>query len=168
MLALLAKEPAHGYELKQAIDAEFGALWGDLNAGHVYVVLGRLETAGLVTSTAAGGKGGAARRVYELTATGREELARWLDETVTDPPVKSEFVVKLVLAGAARVADPVALIDRQRRAQLRQLGDLQRLAAKLPRASTAALLADGAALHLQADLRWLELCERHYTRGGAR
>ncbi|HVE97667.1 MAG TPA: PadR family transcriptional regulator [Mycobacteriales bacterium] len=168
LLALLAKEPAHGYELKQAIDAEFGAIWGELNSGQVYVVLGRLESAGLVTSVPTEGRGGPSRRVYELTPVGRDELVRWVDETVDGAPVRSEFFVKLVLAEAARVADPITLVDRQRRAHLRRLREVQRLGAEVPAGSTAALLVEGAALHLQADLRWLELCERHYTRGGAR
>ena len=33
---------------------------------------------------------------------------------------------------------------------------------------TAALLVEGAALHLEADLKWLDLCERRMTNGSDR
>ena len=49
-LALLANEPAHGYELKQAFESTFGSVWPELNAGQIYTTLGRLERDGLVES----------------------------------------------------------------------------------------------------------------------
>src|SRR5262245_23091203 len=48
MLALLAKEPAHGYELRQRLAAALGPVGEVLNSGQVYVTLSRLERAGLV------------------------------------------------------------------------------------------------------------------------
>lgn len=159
LLALLAKEPAYPSELKRALETEFGALW-PANDGQVYVLLGRLEAAGLVGSD--GGARGR-RKVYELTADGREELRRWLDEPIEATPFRVALLAKVVLAHRGRLADPVVLIDRQRRAHLRRLREVQRLAKEVPPDCTEALLVEGAALHLQADLRWLELCERHYT-----
>jgi DNA-binding PadR family transcriptional regulator len=50
VLSLLHKEPAHGYELKLAIEAMFGQLWPAVNIGQIYQTLGRLERAGLVSS----------------------------------------------------------------------------------------------------------------------
>ena len=164
LLALLAKEPAYGYELKQVLETEFGALW-PANDGHVYVLLGRLEAAGLVRSSPAARR----RKLYELTVAGREELRSWIDEPIEATPFRAALLSKIVLAHRGRLADPLTLIDRQRRAHLRRLREIQRLAKEVPVASTEALLVEGAALHLQADLRWLELCEQHYTdnpRGG--
>ncbi len=39
-LALLSGERAHGYELKQSLEQEFGDLLPALNAGQIYVTLG--------------------------------------------------------------------------------------------------------------------------------
>ena len=50
MLALLAKEPAHGYELRQRLAAALGPVGEVLNSGQVYVTLSRLERAGLVAA----------------------------------------------------------------------------------------------------------------------
>ncbi|MGH2395347.1 MAG: PadR family transcriptional regulator, partial [Candidatus Limnocylindria bacterium] len=48
ILALLAKEPAHGYEVRQRLVQALGPPGQGLNPGQVYVTLGRLEKAGLV------------------------------------------------------------------------------------------------------------------------
>ena len=62
-----------------------------------------------------------------------------------------------------RLADPLAIVDAQRRELLRRLRDAQRAALKEPDTSDAALLLEGIVLRLQADLRWLEACERTWT-----
>ena len=52
------------------------------------------------------------------------------------------------------------LIDRQRGAYLQALRALDDVAAQASGDVTAALLVEGAALHLEADLKWLDLCEQ--------
>ena len=69
----------------------------------------------------------------------------------------------LIAAFAARLADPLAIVDSQRRELLRRLRDAQRAAMAEPDTSDAALLLEGIVLRLQADLRWLEACERTWT-----
>jgi DNA-binding PadR family transcriptional regulator len=164
LLGLLSKEPAHGYELKQAVEAEFGELWPPVNIGQIYKTLGRLEDDGLVQSSTVAQASRPDKRVFELTAAGRDELSAWLDRPSPAVRVKEEFFTKVVLAARARVADPLVLIDRQRRAHLRELrslGDLAATAQSFP----ARLAVDGAVLHLQADLKWLERCEQAFTNG---
>ena len=165
LLALLSKEPAHGYELKQAVEAEFGELWPPVNVGQIYKTLGRLEADGLVRSANVAQASRPDKRVFELTAAGRNELLAWIDAPAPAVRVKDEFFTKLVLAARAKVADPLVLIDRQRRAHLRQLRSVGELA---DRASglAARLAVEGAALHLQADLKWLERCEQAFTTEG--
>ena len=48
LLALLAKEPAHGYELKMLLEQIFGEAYPSPNIGQIYVTLQRLERDGLV------------------------------------------------------------------------------------------------------------------------
>ena len=47
LLAMLAKEPSPGYQLRARLDRALGPLGEAMNAGHIYVQLGRLEKAGL-------------------------------------------------------------------------------------------------------------------------
>ena len=53
------------------------------------------------------------------------------------------------------------IVDAQRRELLLRLRDAQRAAMAEPDGSEAGLLLEGLGLRLQADLRWLEACERH-------
>jgi PadR family transcriptional regulator, regulatory protein PadR len=78
ILAVVAKEPAHGYAIIEELKRRSGGAFA-LPEGTVYPALHRLERAGLLASAwseAAGRK----RRVYRVTARGRRELARRRDE----------------------------------------------------------------------------------------
>jgi DNA-binding PadR family transcriptional regulator len=164
VLALLAKEPSHGYELRARLQQALGPLGEALNAGQIYVTLTRLEKAGLVTvETAAGVADRPDRKVYALTPEGQQRVADWLSEVSWPKPDLTEFHLKLIAAAAARLADPLTIVDAQRRELLRRLRNTQRAALAEPKRSDAALLLEGIVLRLQADLRWLEACERNWT-----
>ena len=172
-LALLAKQPAHGYELKQALDHTFGGVWPPLNAGQIYTTLARLERDDLVRGSHVAQAHRADKRVYELTPAGRAALEEWIAEPAEGPRLKDAFFLKLVLAqtaGLNSAHDPATLIDRQRRRYLQSLRELNDLAARADAEGNAmaSLLVEGAILHLQADLEWLDLCEARLTRGGNR
>jgi len=164
VLAMLAKEPSHGYELRARLRQALGPAGEDLNAGQVYVTLARLEKAGLVESgQSAGLPDRPDRKVYALTAGGQQRVAGWLAEVSWPRPDLAEFHLKLIAAATARLADPLTIVDAQRRELLRRLREAQRAAMAEPDDSRAALLLEGIVLRLQADLRWLETCERNWT-----
>ncbi len=164
MLALLAKEPSHGYELRARLRGALGPVGESMNPGQIYVTLTRLEKAGLVTCEHAAGLAERPdRKVYALTAAGQQRVAGWLAEVAWPRPDLAEFHLKLIAAAAAGLADPVSIVDMQRRELLRRLRDAQRAAMAEPDRSAAALLLEGIVLRLQADLRWLEACERNWT-----
>lgn len=163
VLALLAKEPSHGYELRARLRQALGPLGDAMNDGQVYVTLTRLEKAGLVVSTREDGAL-SDRKVYELTTAGHQRVADWLAEVSWPKPDIAEFHLKLVAAADSRLADPLSLVDAQRRELLRRLRDAQRTAIAEPADSAAALLLEGVVLRLQADLHWLEACERRWAR----
>jgi DNA-binding PadR family transcriptional regulator len=160
LLALLAKEPAHGYELKQALEQTFGAAYPQPNIGQIYVTLGRLEQKGLIQGQEVSQASRPKKRVYEITDKGRAALAEWFAEPTAGPRVRDEFFMKLVLAPAAGETGRVALINKQRRHYLNTMRGLSRMAAAEDRDNRVAqLLIEGAMLHLQADLDWLERCQ---------
>ncbi len=161
VLALLAKEPSHGYELRARLRQALGPLGEAMNDGQIYVILGRLEKAGLAVCQRT--QEAPDRKVYALTATGHQRVAEWLGELSWPKPDLAEFHLKLLAAAAAGLADPIAMVDAQRRELLRRLREAQRAAMAEPDRSDAALLLEGIVLRLQADLRWLEACERNWT-----
>lgn len=165
VLAMLAKEPSHGYELRARLRQALGPLGDAMNPGQVYVTLTRLEKAGLVVSERSDGPADRPeRKVYALTPAGQARVAEWVAEVSWPKPDLAGFHLKLVAAAAAGLADPIAIVDGQRRALLRQLRDAQRAAMAEPAdGSDAGLLLEGIVLRLQADLRWLEACEQSWT-----
>jgi DNA-binding PadR family transcriptional regulator len=164
VLAMLAKEPSHGYQLRARLRDALGPLGDALNAGQVYVTLTRLETAGLVAvERSGGGADRSDRKVYALTPNGQQRVAEWIAEVSWPRPDLAEFHLKLIAAAAAGLADPLTIVDTQRRELLRRLRAAQRAAMAEPDRSDAALLLEGIVLRLQADLRWLEACERNWT-----
>jgi DNA-binding PadR family transcriptional regulator len=164
MLALLAKEPAHGYELRQRLVAALGPVGEVVNPGQVYVTLSRLERAGLVRGVQVAQSTAPDKKVYEVTAAGRDEVATWLLDSSWGKVAPVEFHLKLVAAAGTGLADPVALIDAQRRELFRRLREVQRLAEFQPAEDDhGVLLLEGSALRLQADIRWLEACEERWT-----
>jgi DNA-binding PadR family transcriptional regulator len=169
VLAMLAKEPSYGYELRDGLREALGPLGKAMNAGHIYVVLTRLENAGLVTSDESTGSADRpARKVYALTSAGQERVSDWVAEVGWPKPDPADFHLKLVAVAGARLADPVTIVDAQRRELLRRLREAQRAVMAEPDGSNAALLLEGIVLRLQADLRWLEACEKNWTTQGSR
>ena len=104
--------------------------------------------------------------MYEATPSGRELAAGWLVNVSWRKVAPTDFYLKLLTAAGSGMADPVELIDAQRRELLRMLAGLQRESMSRSGSGDATLLAEGAVLRLQADLRWLELCEHRFTAAG--
>ena len=164
VLALLAKEPSHGYELRARLQDALGPLGEAMNAGQIYVTLTRLEKAGLITAQRVeSAPDRPDRKVHALTPEGQQRVAQWISELSWQKPAPTEFHLKLVAADAAGLADPVGIVHAQRNMLLQGLRDAQRAALDEPAGSVAGLLLEGVVLRLQADLRWLEACERYWV-----
>ena len=163
LLALLAKEPSHGYELRARLALALGPLAEALNEGQVYVTLARLEKAGLVSSARVGQGDRTDRKVYELTEAGRDRVTSWLEDVSWPKPAPAEFHLKLVAVAAAGLGDPVGIVNLQRRELLLELREAERAALAEPDGSVASLLLEGVVLRLQADLRWLEACAQYWN-----
>src|SRR5262245_42223736 len=118
---MLAKERSYGYELRARLRMALGPLGEAMNDGQVYVTLSRVEKAGLVVSERpVGSTERADREVYGLTPAGQQRVAQWLAEVTWPKPDLTEFHLKLVAAGAAGLADPITIVDAQRRELLRR------------------------------------------------
>jgi len=74
LLALLARLPAHGYELVQRV-GEAG--FPSVGYGTIYPLLTRMRRLGLVEQDVQEGPHGPARKVYAVTDAGRARLEAW-------------------------------------------------------------------------------------------
>jgi DNA-binding PadR family transcriptional regulator len=163
LLGLLARDPKHGYDLKNELEQALGGHW-EINFGQIYTTLARLERDKQVRVIAED-QDGRGKKTYQITPEGRKDLAGWLAEPVEKPrQFRDEFFIKLIIGRLAGESDPARIIDRQRQAYLTQLRDLTALTKRAGDPGIE-LMVEGAILHLQADLRWLDLCEERLDRG---
>ena len=74
-------------------------------------------------------------------------------------PLRDEFLIKLIVQHLAGYGNTLTAITQQRQAYLQQLRGLTELVANKSDDPFVSLLIEGAILHLQADLHWLDLCD---------
>ena len=79
LLALLASEPAHGYELVRRVEAT-GI--GVVGYGTIYPLLTRMRRLGLVVDRQQASPTGPPRKVYALTDDGRARLDAWQQQWI--------------------------------------------------------------------------------------
>ena len=164
LLGLLAKESRHGYDLKRAFERLLGGTW-PVNIGQIYTTLTRLERDGLVTAETVAQTTVPDRKVYSLTAAGHEALGEWLGQPVSDAVVlKDEVYVKVLVHAVVDAADLPALIWRQRTHHLQLLAELEHDRDEAGDDAATRLVLEGAMLHVEADLRWLDVAEQELTR----
>jgi len=166
ILALLAAGAAYGYELKQMLDRLFEAVWPPINIGQIYTTLQRLERDGLVESGTVFQERRPDRVVYQITAAGKQTLVDWFNTPVSSPRLRDDLFMKLVLAKRSGAVDPIELVRSQSEQYFRALGDVEALSVREEGDSGRMhqLLIEGLALHLQADIRWLELWEETFSK----
>jgi DNA-binding PadR family transcriptional regulator len=154
LLALLEREPSHGYDLKRDYDTFFGR-GKQLPFGQVYATLGRLARDGKVTAGDAEPGDGPDRKRYAITDVGRHDVDAWLADPVEpEPHLQTVLFAKVTLA--LMLGKPAEdYLDTQRLAHIQRMRQLTELKRTGPLVDV--LLADHALFHLEADLRWMDL-----------
>src|SRR5512144_698208 len=85
ILVSLSERPASGLELTRRFDASIGFFWSATHQ-QIYRVLARMEADGWVTADLVTQQGRPTKKVYDVAAAGRDELARWIG---TPTPIES-------------------------------------------------------------------------------
>ncbi|RME37431.1 MAG: PadR family transcriptional regulator [Thermoflexia bacterium] len=162
LLGLLAQQPRHGYELRAAFEALVGGrdTW-EVKAGQVYATLERLAEAGLIAEVGVEREGGPEKRIYALTPAGREALHEWFYTGIASDHHRDEFFVKLMIGLLVEGTDLHRLIQVQRSTLYQELHRFTRQRMETdPKTELAyVLFLDKVVMHLEADLRWLDMVE---------
>jgi DNA-binding PadR family transcriptional regulator len=162
LLGLLTQQPRYGYELRAAFIALAGGAdaW-EVKPAQIYTTLNRMTESGLVDKSSPEEDGRDEKVVFSITDSGRIELAHWLSQGSLDDPQQDEFFLKLMLSLELPNVDGSHLIQTQRSALFQELHRVTTLRTHLdPRTELARiLLMDKAIMHLEADLRWLDMIE---------
>ena len=161
LLALLYQHPMHGYELGKQLALAVSAEW-DVKPGQIASTLARLHEANLVDFEVVETDDAPDRKVYALTDEGLGELREWyLTPEVRDYRLGDTFYVKLVLSLTGGPVAPEQVLMVQRRELYQQLHEITEMRRKASPQTELPwlLLLDSAIMHLEADLRWIEMCE---------
>jgi DNA-binding PadR family transcriptional regulator len=122
LLGLLARGPHTGYELTGLMREPVGFFWAARHS-QIYPELARLEERGLVTHEVVEQQERPDKKVYSITAAGREALREWLAEPVRERPVRDELVLK---AYSLWMADPKRAVALFREQEARHAERLRR------------------------------------------
>jgi DNA-binding PadR family transcriptional regulator len=120
VLGLLHYRDMHGYEIKNRIESDFGAMW-TVNYGQIYTSLKNLVNEGCVvlTDVVPSETGAPHKKLYSLTDKGREEFKEWLKSPPERPVLlRDPFMMRFIFFGFGKGEDAIRLIDEQiRRAE---------------------------------------------------
>jgi len=153
LLAKLAKQPLHGYELRKQVEETSGRA---LSNNSLYPALRRFAEAGAVAKTAEPQQGRPPRHIYTITDVGRELLHDMLadlpDELAGD---SSEFLARLGNFGWLDAPERLQVLDARAGAVTRQLDHLLELAA-VQQEPWPQLVLDEVCRRIRAEQTWLE------------
>ena len=93
LLAVIADEPAYGYEMARKLETRGLTLVGE---GSIYPLLSRLQQTGLVEAFRRESAEGPPRKYYRITDAGRRRMGQWTAEW----RVLSDSVNRLLGGGA--------------------------------------------------------------------
>jgi DNA-binding PadR family transcriptional regulator len=162
LLGLLAQRQRHGYELHAAFEAMMGgkANW-EVKPAQIYTTLSRLENGGFIEKSGTVKQGGPEKLVYSITEKGKEDLRAWLDKPVDPGHTRDEFFLKLMVCLASEQSDPYEIIYSQRISLYKKMHVARRRKqdANPDKELAQILLLERAAMHMEADLRWLDMIE---------
>lgn len=163
VLGLISQKPRHGYETRAAFETLVGGVdnW-EVKPAQIYTTLDRLEEAQWVERFSDLGEGEEpSRRVYQITPLGEAALQQWFSSGVVPEHQRDEFYIKLIVGLITGRADPDRLLQTQRALLFQEMHAVTNQREEYdPRTEMAQiLLMDKTIMHLEADLRWLDMIE---------
>jgi len=118
VLGLLNESPMHGYELRKRLSALLGAFRA-FSYGSLYPTLRRLAEAGWISEESpldmAGARARRGKRVYRITAEGKEHLAQLLSDVGPDAFDEEGFGARLAFFGSTRSDVRLQILEGRRR-----------------------------------------------------
>ena len=132
LLGFLNYQPMTGYDLKQSIDSSTSHFW-HAHHSQIYTTLRQMEQDGLVTSIYIKEEGQPDRRVYTITETGKQALAEWLGQSMTEATqIKEELLVRIFFSARRDPQEVLAELRLQRRLHQDKLAAYRQITEEIP------------------------------------
>ncbi|MDC2865501.1 PadR family transcriptional regulator [Bacillus sp. BP-3] len=161
ILTLLSQSPRHRYDLKISFETMVYKQW-ELNAGQIYTTIDRLIRDKFVEEINEGNESDL--KIYKITKNGQEELHNWLLHPVETSILKDEFHFKLLCAKKLQYSQLSNMIKQQKESIIKTILQLQRLRIHIDSTEEnegMLFLIEGKLLHLEADLKWLDMLQEY-------
>jgi DNA-binding PadR family transcriptional regulator len=112
ILGFLNYLPFSGYDLKKAFDTSVRHFW-PADQSQIYRTLGRLANKGWADLEFIEQADRPDRKVYHITAAGREELQRWLSDPLPVKEHRNANLVQVFFAGQMNDDEVLAIFERE-------------------------------------------------------
>ncbi|MDQ6937030.1 MAG: PadR family transcriptional regulator [Actinomycetota bacterium] len=173
VLGLLSESPLHGYELRKRLAGLLGT-FRQFSYGSLYPTLRKLSEAGWITEetptelTAPATRSRRGKRVYQLTAEGKEHFAQLLGDVSPDAYGEEEFGARLAFFAQTRSDIRLQVLEgRRRRVEEQREGMASSIARTRGRLDRYTLkLQEHGLESVDREVRWLtELIDGEHSRG---
>ncbi len=121
-LGMLDAGPASGYDLKKEFESSFAHFFA-AGFGSIYPALSALAGEGLVSFSEVPQEGRPDRKVYEITAAGRDKLLESLGDPDPSHKVRSEFLATICFAHLM-TREQIETVLENRRAEIHRYLEL--------------------------------------------
>jgi DNA-binding PadR family transcriptional regulator len=166
ILGFLHERPMHGYELRKRLASLLGTFRA-FSYGSLYPTLRRLAEAGLISEEAPDlaqpvpGRSRRARRVYRLTAEGKEHFAQLLEHVGPDAFDDEGFGARLAFFAQTRSEIRLAVLEGRRRRVEEKRDGMRRASAGVRLDRYTQMLHEHGLESVDREVRWLnELIEQ--------
>jgi DNA-binding PadR family transcriptional regulator len=112
--------PCSGYDIKKRCDMSISHFWAE-NYGHIYPMLKKLESEGMVTKQPQQTGGRPPKTVYQITDKGAADLKEWLLKPAEHHPMRFEFLLKVFFAQDLPPAEVITKLRAERQGHMEQL-----------------------------------------------
>jgi DNA-binding PadR family transcriptional regulator len=164
LLGLLMAQPKHGYELHQEFSRGLGRVW-QIGLSQLYAQLKQLEESGQVRAQTEAQASRPPRKVYHLTAEGRQAFVNWLHKpTPYLRHIRMEFLARLYFFRHLGLPGLEQLVAEQKTVCQVQVDRFARLAAETDD-EFRRLVLEFRRGQLEAVIHWLDqslenMCQR--------
>lgn len=171
ILGLLSIGPMSRYDVAAWAQSSIAHFW-NIERSQVYAELPRLEKQGIVEGASVRQRSLPTKRVYKLTAKGRDRLVAWLEDPAIEPDrFRSEFLVKFYFAEQMSAAAALRLIHVYRAGAQAYANELDKISDAVRKAGESEF-ERGTAVYgkelYEAAVKWTDSAERLVRRTAKR